>query len=438
MPKKKNTSPLSTTYSLRVDELRVGMFVVVPSVHLALSPFIAKEFLLEEEFQIEAFKESAIPEVLCDPIRSLPISYSQHDGPGRTGPAKSEQDNDETRDRIRDLWREKRSLQSLNAKRNEQHQAAVGNHLRMGEYAQEVEKMILTDASEKDVKARMDEEWVDFKKYAEALEPGAFSLMASLVNTRESTLPYRHNVNVASLAFILSSFAGLNLDGHMRTLVTAALLHDIGYWKISRSAQTWRAMYTPKQLEERRKHISEGVKIIERYKFLPKALGQTILHHHEKWNGTGYLKLKGEEIDEFARVISVCNFYDRLVNNPNPAERCTPRKALARMFQVFNYRFDPGFLEYFIKVMDIYPAGSVVLLSTNQTALVIATDPEHYDNPEVLVYDPGVKREDAVYYRVKDLGKNVEIKEDINPEELPGSIRRYLSISDNITYTPLF
>ena len=57
-------------------------------------------------------------------------------------------------------------------------------------------------------------------------------------------------------------------------------------------------------------------------------------------------------------------------------------------------------------------------------------------NPEIILYDPEIDPRDALFYRVKDLGADVEIIEDILPGSLPSSVRSYLNLSENLSYSP--
>ena len=73
-----------------------------------------------------------------------------------------------------------------------------------------------------------------------------------------------------------------------------------------------------------------------------------------------------------------------------PAQSITPHEALSRLFAQCRSKFDECLLAAFIKMMGIYPPGSVVQLSDERFAMVMTVNAAHPLKPRVLVYDPGV------------------------------------------------
>ena len=78
-----------------------------------------------------------------------------------------------------------------------------------------------------------------------------------------------------------------------------------------------------------------------------------VLHHHEKYNGTGYPdKLAGKKIPIFARIVSVADVFDALTSDRPYRSAFTKEKAMEIMLQGRNKLFDPDVLDAFLKITD--------------------------------------------------------------------------------------
>jgi len=73
-----------------------------------------------------------------------------------------------------------------------------------------------------------------------------------------------------------------------------------------------------------------------------------------------------------ARIVSLVNRYDNLCNPRTAARGLTPHEALSRLFAQGKGKFDATMLNSFIRMMGVYPAGSVVQLTDDRYAVVTA------------------------------------------------------------------
>ena len=81
------------------------------------------------------------------------------------------------------------------------------------------------------------------------------------------------------------------------------------------------------------------------------------LHHHEKWDGTGYPdRLKGEEIPIECRIVAVADIYDALTHD-RPYKAAWPHEdAIDEIRRQSNHHFDPAVVEAFLRVYETQPA----------------------------------------------------------------------------------
>lgn len=182
----------------------------------------------------------------------------------------------------------------------------------------------------------------------------------------------RHCENVAALAALLYGFAleeglypGQMSKEQLAQIGNAVIYHDIGKSRIPIRILNKKG---PLNALERRLimgHVSHGLDIFaplmesrhdsrDTELFLDAAI-QSISHHHEWFDGSGYPGgLKGEEISVIGRICCLCNYYDVLTSD-RPHHRALSHREVAGMIQVESGRmFDPALVELFTKNSDAF------------------------------------------------------------------------------------
>lgn len=246
---------------------------------------------------------------------------------------------------------------------------------------------------------------------------------------QETTL---HAMNVTVLSILLGralKFESTQL-GH---LGLGALLHDIGKIELPDRLR-WRDDHAP-PVERRlfQEHPGHGVALAKKMG-LPLEAIEIIAQHHEHADGSGYPSgLKGLQIRPLARVVALVNQYDNLCNPGNPAQALTPHDALALLFARHRDAFDSTVLAAFIRMMGVYPPGSVLQLHDERHAIVVAVNPERPLKPRVLIHDPDVPPDEAL---VVDLEQHpdIGIQRAVKPLQLPRAVFDYLSPRKRMCY----
>ena len=91
-----------------------------------------------------------------------------------------------------------------------------------------------------------------------------------------------------------------------------ASLHDVGKVGIPDAILKKPGLYTEDEMEEMKKHVSFGAKMMDS-PGIPKIAVNIVKYHHEKWDGTGYLEgLSGTDIPIEARIVTLADVYDAL------------------------------------------------------------------------------------------------------------------------------
>jgi hypothetical protein len=134
-----------------------------------------------------------------------------------------------------------------------------------------------------------------------------------------------------------------------------------------------------------------------------------------------------------ARIVAIVNRYDNLCNPPARMHPLTPHEAVSMLFAQGRNRFDSTVLSAFIKMMGVYPAGSLVQLTDDRYAMVMSVNSSRPLKPRVLVHDPRVPRSEALLLNLEqcpDLG----IRRSLAASKLPHAALEYLDPRPRVAY----
>ncbi|MBY0574383.1 MAG: phosphohydrolase, partial [Undibacterium sp.] len=120
-------------------------------------------------------------------------------------------------------------------------------------------------------------------------------------------------------------------------------------------------------------------------------------------------------------------------NPNNVAHALTPHEALSQLFTKCKNQSDTTTLTAFIKMMGIYPPGSVVQLSDDRFALVVSVNSARPIKPKVLVYDVKVPCEEALVVNLEHESQ-LGIRRSLKPLQLPKAVFDYLSPRKRLCY----
>jgi putative nucleotidyltransferase with HDIG domain len=157
---------------------------------------------------------------------------------------------------------------------------------------------------------------------------------------------YRVSVYAATIA------ARLDLDKErIEDVRAAALLHDIGKLEISRDLLYKAARLTKEEFENVQLHVERGVKMLESVGGSLRRVLPIILAHHDKFDGTGYHPLRGEEIPLESRIISVADVYDALTSDRPYRKAMSPFDAKEVLVKGRGTDFDPRVIDAFVEAL---------------------------------------------------------------------------------------
>ncbi|GAB4485252.1 MAG: hypothetical protein OHK006_11080 [Thermodesulfovibrionales bacterium] len=164
-----------------------------------------------------------------------------------------------------------------------------------------------------------------------------------------------HSRRVCMNTMTLASAMGIT-ESSLPDLRRGALLHDIGKLGIRDAVLLKPGAFDETEWTMMSKHPEIGAELLKQIEFL-KNSAEIPMHHHEKWNGTGYpMRLAGEDIPLSARVFSIVDVWDAICSDRPYRKALSEREALAIIRQGNGHHFDPRVFEAF---MDTYASGLI-------------------------------------------------------------------------------
>jgi diguanylate cyclase (GGDEF)-like protein len=167
----------------------------------------------------------------------------------------------------------------------------------------------------------------------------------------EARDPYtgRHLQRIGALSEAIARRMGFDEEG-VEAIGYAAVVHDLGKLKIPDDILTKPGELTEEDWAIMRKHPEFGAELLGKGLFYDVA--RTVaLHHHERWDGSGYpYGLRAEDIPLEARIVAVADVYDALIS-ARPYKHAWPReRALAELLKMRGHKLCPSSIDVFLQL----------------------------------------------------------------------------------------
>jgi len=180
-----------------------------------------------------------------------------------------------------------------------------------------------------------------------------FALAAAV----EAKDPYTeaHTQRVAEAARRIGSHLGMS-PADLDALYRGGLIHDIGKIGVPDAILLKPGPLDSEELTSMHLHPIIGENIVAPLRS-GTALLPIIRNHHEHFDGTGYPdRLSGAAIPRLARIVSVCDAFDALVNDRPYRQRKTVDEALAILASGSGRQWDPEIVDLFVKDVPLLKA----------------------------------------------------------------------------------
>lgn len=208
------------------------------------------------------------------------------------------------------------------------------------------------------------------------------------IRSKEDYL-YAHSVNCCILGIQLATGFFTDLR-RLKDLGVGLLLHDVGMVDIPHEVANKAGKLSPSEREKMAQHTQIGFESLRRKDEISLLSAHIAYQHHERSDGTGYpRKLPGDQVHPYAKICTVVDAYDALVSDRPWRKRFTPDRALNLLLLESGKAFDPLVIQKFKENVAIYPVGTMVRLSTQETAVVKSVQKGLSHRPVVrVIKDP--------------------------------------------------
>ncbi|GIU26254.1 HD family phosphohydrolase [Shewanella colwelliana] len=412
---------MSKSCKIRVTQLQIGNFVRLP-VSWKDHPFLFNSFRIKQEAQIELIKNLGIEFVFVDLEKSSTPPLAKDavsETPTQKGAdltALTVEMNKDKLERIEHLKKLRRDLQ----KTEQQFDRSIA-----------MMRSLITKLRNRPLNAINDAKEL-IHNITDQLLNSENLVLHLMGDAKDSEGIYYHSLNVAVLSMLVAKELGWERDG-IEAVGLGALFHDTGKLKIPTQLMRKKTPLTPPEANFIKQHPTMGVDLLKLADNFPTDAISIVRDHHEYLDGSGYPKgLKGDAISVPAQLVAAVNLYDKLCH-PEGAEKArTPYAALGYLYKNFKDKLNNEAIGKLIKMLGIYPPGSVVELSSGQFAMVMAVNLDKILLPRILVYDALVPKEQAPIVDLETEG--LTIVRCISPAALPEKIFKYLSPRERVSY----
>ncbi len=230
---------------------------------------------------------------------------------------------------------------------------------------------------------------------------------------------YNHSIDVAFFTLLLAS-QFTNDVGELTSLFLGGLLHDIGkYVQYQEGDERFYQLITKMgpltdgEFDVLKKHVDVAHFFDDKFKTISKKERENImfgaLDHHEKLDGSGYLRnKKGHQISLAGRMIAVVDIYDAMTRKREYKSMVKPYIAMRHILSLSQQgKVDKKLTNMFKKLLGVYPTGSV--LTTNKGLGIVGGQTEDPYRPKLMfIENPAMGEVDLVKHQDIDIYEELE------------------------------
>lgn len=211
-----------------------------------------------------------------------------------------------------------------------------------------------------------------------------FHMLQSMRDHDDAT--FVHSLNVSIICNAFGKWLEMSKED-IDALTLAGLLHDIGKVNVPEFIIKKPGSLTAVEYTTIKLHARRGYNILNPLSIDPRIKNAALMHH-ERLDGSGYPSgLKGDEIDEFAKIVSIADIYDAMTSARVYRGPLCPFDVIS-IFESEGYiRFDPHYQLIFLQnVVDSY-INDTVRLSNGQVGEIVMINKLKLSKPVVKIGD---------------------------------------------------
>lgn len=187
---------------------------------------------------------------------------------------------------------------------------------------------------------------------------------------RADRYTFQHSVSVAALLIAFGHALKLDTPA-IEAIGIGGLLHDIGKMKVPSALLNKPGRLNEMEFALMKEHVAYGERILENAAGIGAISLEVLEQHHERYDGSGYPRqLQGETIALHGHMAAIADVYDALTSDRIYHHGEAPTYVLHKLLEWSEYHFHPRLVQSFIRVIGIYPVGTLVRLESGRLAVV--------------------------------------------------------------------
>jgi putative nucleotidyltransferase with HDIG domain len=180
-------------------------------------------------------------------------------------------------------------------------------------------------------------------------DPRAYGMLLSLSSHDHYTL--QHSVGVSTVSIILANKLGIRDEKALIEVGVGALIHDIGKTQVPAAIINKKGPLDESEWAIMKQHSRFGYEIIKDNPNVGMRAKLAVLQHHEEPAGTGYpLGLKNDQIDLYAKIVTIADIYNALTTDRSYSNARPPFEAFKLIRDKLGHKIDHALFEQLVMI----------------------------------------------------------------------------------------
>lgn len=231
---------------------------------------------------------------------------------------------------------------------------------------------------------------------------------------------YQHSLGAAIWSVSVGRHLGLQRQD-LRSLAMGCMLMDVGKLRLDPGLLQADRELTTGEMADVASHVGHGMEILEECGIINQDVIDIVAHHHERYDGSGYPNsLSHGQIPPFACIAGIVDTYDAITSNRHYAPAVSPTEAIKLLYNRRDEDFQAELVEAFIQAIGIYPAGTLVELSSGEVGVVVAEYRTRRLRPKIMLLLDSRKNKlrtsKIVDLQEQSAGSSLSITRSLEPE----------------------
>ncbi len=210
-----------------------------------------------------------------------------------------------------------------------------------------------------------------------------------------------HCVRVSVLAIAFGLALGMSPE-QVRALGLSGMLYDIGKGIMPHEIINKNGKLSRDEALVIKDHPTRSFRLLSKVEGLSKIVIEVALSHHEREDGKGYPRhIPKDRVSRYAKIVSIIDVYDAITSDRSYDKAHGPEFAFNILKKERGEKFDGYLVDRFTEWMRTYPVGSLVEMETGELAIVLNKPLASEQLPKIMIVTDENKK--TGYEKVIDL-----------------------------------